>query len=238
LRVTCLSSSVGAKTARKMFRQIASELKEHVPFTALGAVTGIIIMVVVVMTNVPSPISEATFYTLHPLHILLSALVTTAMYTRYRKGKLWAAILIGYFGSVGIATLSDAVIPYLEGTTLNIAISLHIPFIETGKIPFIGIESWQAVNLAALVGIALGYWKQITKVPHSAHVLVSTWASLFYFTAFGIAHWIPLLPLIFIFLFLAVWIPCCFSDIVFPLLFIRKVATPEEITYTNHSAGE
>jgi len=234
-----LSSSVCAKTVRKMIRRIASELKEHAPFTALGAVTGIIIMVIIVLGNVPAQISQATFYTLHPLHIVLSALVTTAIYKRYSKGKLWAAILIGYAGSIGIATLSDAVIPYLEGTALNIEIGFHAPFIETGKMPFLGVAKWVVINSAALIGIALGYWKHATKVPHSGHVLLSTWASLFYFTAFGIAPWIPLLPLIFVFLFLAVWIPCCLSDIVFPLLFVRQVATPEDITYTNqHSAGE
>jgi len=28
--------------------------------------------------------------------------------------------------------------------------------------------------------------------------------------------------IVLIFLFLAVWLPCCLSDIVFPLLFVRK----------------
>ena len=229
-----MSSSVGAKTASKMIRRIASELKEHAPFTAIGAVTGIIIMVIIIFANIPSPISQATFYTLHPLHVMFSALVTTAMYKRYSKGKLWAAILIGYSGSVGIATLSDAIIPYLEGTALNIGIGFHVPFIETEEMPYLGVAKWVVINSAALIGIALGYWKQTTKVPHSGHVLLSTWASLFYFTAFGVASWLPLLPLIFIFLFLAVWIPCCLSDIAFPLLFIKQVATPEDIAYTNH----
>ncbi|MDH4292186.1 MAG: hypothetical protein OEV56_06220, partial [Dehalococcoidia bacterium] len=54
------------------------------------------------------------------------------------------------------------------------------------------------------------------------HVLLSTWASLFYFTAFGIADWIHLLPYVFLLLFLSVWIPCCTSDIIYPLLFVRK----------------
>jgi len=216
-----------------MIRRIASELKEHTPFTAIGAVTGIIIMVIIVLGNVPAQISQATFYSLHPLHVVLSALVTTAIYKRYSQGKLWAAILIGYSGSIGIATLSDVVIPYLGGALLNIQIGFHIPFIETEEIPFIGVTTWPVVNSAAFIGIALGYWKPTTKVPHFGHVLLSTWASLFYFTAFGIAHWLPLLPLVFVFLFLAVWIPCCLSDIVFPLIFIRQVATPEDITYTN-----
>ncbi len=196
-----------------MGKRIAHELKEHVPFTALGAVTGIIIMVIVVLGDVPSHISQTAFYVSHPLHVLLSALVTTAMYMRYKKGKFWVAILIGWTGSIGIATTSDAIIPYLGGTLLHAQMEFHVPFIE---------EWW--INFLALGGIAIGYWKQTTKIPHFGHVLLSTWASLFYILAFGhIAdNWIPLLPFIFLILFLAVWLPCCLSDIVYPLLFLRK----------------
>jgi len=194
-----------------MVNRIAHELKEHIPFTALGALTGIIITVIIVLGNVPSHISHTIFYTLHPLHVLLSALVTTAMYMRYKKGKIWVAILIGWTGSIGIATISDAVIPYLGGSLLHAQMEFHVPFIE---------EWW--INLLALAGIAIGYWKQTTKIPHLGHVLLSTWASLFYIMAFGIADWIPLLPFIFLFLFLAVWLPCCLSDIVYPLLFLGK----------------
>ena len=194
-----------------MVKRIAEELKEHIPFTALGAVTGIIIMVVIVLGNVPSHISQTAFYVSHPVHVLLSALVTTAMYIRYRKAKIWVAVLIGWTGSIGVATISDAMIPYLSGTLLNAHMEFHVPFIE---------EWW--INFLALAGIAIGYWKQTTKIPHFGHVLVSTWASLFYFTAFGVADWIHLLPYVFLFLFLSVWIPCCTSDIIYPLLFVRK----------------
>jgi hypothetical protein len=195
-----------------MVKRIAHELKEHAPFTALGALTGIIIMVIVVLFNVPHHISETVFHTLHPVHVLLSALVTTAMYMRYKKDKIWAVILIGWTGAIGIATISDALIPYLGGKLLHAQMEFHVPFIE---------EWW--INLLALAGIGIGYWRQTTKIPHFGHVLLSTWASLFYIMAFGIADdWIPLLPFIFLILFLAVWIPCCLSDIVYPLLFLGK----------------
>ena len=207
-----------------MINPIAYELVRHIPFTAFGAITGIIIMVIIVFGNVPADISHTAFYTLHPLHIVLSALVTTAMYLRHSKGKVWAAIVIGYVGSIGIATLSDVVIPYLGGALLNVKMEFELPF----------IEKWWLVNPMALIGITIGYWKRATKFPHYGHVLLSTWASLFYFTAFGIAHWIPLLHLIFLFLFLAVWLPCCVSDIVFPLLFVRKVAPPQDVAYNRH----
>jgi len=217
-----------------MPRRILSELKEHAPFTAIGAVTGIILMVIIILADIPATVSEAAFYTLHPLHVVLSALVTTALYRRYSRGKLWAAILIGYLGSVGIATLSDAVIPFLGGSSLNIGIGFHTPFLETEAFPYLGVPKWVVINSAAVIGIAIGYWKQTTKFPHTGHVLLSTWASLFYFTAFGTAAWLPLLPLVLVFLFIAVWIPCCLSDIVFPLLFVRRVASDKNMAYTSH----
>ena len=194
-----------------MFKKIGSELGKHAPYTAGGAASGILIMVIIVFTNVPPDISEAVFYTLHPVHVVLSALVTTAMYKQYGKGKIWAAILIGYTGSIGIATLSDSIIPYLGGALLNIEMEFHVGF----------IEKWWLINPLAFLGIAIGYLRPTTKFPHAGHMLLSTWASLFYFAAFGIANWIPLLPFIFVFLFLAVWIPCCVSDIVYPLLFTK-----------------
>jgi len=205
-----------------MLKRIGQELLHHIPFTAAGAVTGIAAMVVITIWDVPSDISEAFFYTFHPLHLLFSAIVTTALYRKHRRSPFWLTILIGYFGPLAIGTLSDAIIPYIEGNTINIAISFEIPFIETEKMPFIGIPEWILVNAAVFIGIAIGYFKPNTKFPHMWHILISTWASLLYFTAFGTADWLPLLPVIFVFLFLSVWIPCCFSDIVFPLLWTGK----------------
>jgi hypothetical protein len=208
-----------------MLKRIALELAKHAPFTAMGAVIGVIIMLIIHLSDTPKDISEALFYTLHPLHIVFSALVTTAIYKMHHtktKSKLLMTILIGYTGSVGIATLSDAVIPYLGGSTMNIQWSFEWPFLSTDNMPFIGIPKWLVVNAAAVIGIAIGYLKPSTRFPHLGHVLLSTWASLFGFIAFGIADWIPLLPLIFLFLFLAVWLPCCVSDIVYPLLWIRE----------------
>ncbi len=205
-----------------MLKRILSELKEHIPFTLLGAAVGVVIMVVIEVTNAGSSVSEAFFYTLHPLHIVFSALVTTAMFRLHKKNRLWVAILIGYTGSIGIATLSDIIIPYLGGGVLDIPMEFHLPFIEAEKMPFIGIPKWIVVNGSAAIGIAIACWRPFTKLPHMGHVLLSTWASLFSFTAFGEAEWILLIAPVFLLLFLAVWLPCCVSDIVYPLLWVGK----------------
>ena len=143
------------------------------------------------------------------------------MYKKYGNGKFWATILVGYFGSIGIATLSDSMIPYLGEMLLDLPNKgIHIGF----------IEEWWLVNPAALIGVTIGYLRPTTKFPHSGHVLISTWASLFHIImALGEAvTWFTLL-VIFLFLFLAVWVPCCTSDIVFPLLFIRKKLPHQKI---------
>ena len=205
-----------------MLRRIADELGKHAPFTTFGATTGVIIMVTIVFGNILPQVNQVSypiFYTLHPAHVVLSALVSTAMYKKYSNGKIWAAILIGYFGSIGIATLSDSVIPYLGEMLLGLPNKgIHIGF----------IEEWWIVNPAALIGIAIGYWRPTTRFPHSGHVLISTWASLFHIImALGeTVDWVTFLA-IFFFLFLGVWIPCCLSDIAFPLLFTGGVASSE-----------
>lgn len=195
-------------------RTIARELRAHAPFTALGTFMGIIIMALVVHTRVPQHVSAGLFWTFHPIHVLLSALVTAGMYRIHCGGGIWKTILIGYFGSVGIATLSDCIIPYAGEALLHLPHKgLHLGF----------VEKWWLVNPLAAAGITLAFVWPRTKVPHAGHVLLSTWASIFHMTmAMGANFDAAMLVLAAVFLFLAVWIPCCTSDIVFPLLFQRE----------------
>ena len=193
---------------------IATELRTHAPFTAFGTVTGVVIMAAFIQFRIPREISSTLFWTMHPLHVLLSALVTTAMYRLHAGGGIWQTVLIGYVGSIGIATLSDSLIPFAGEWMLDLPYrGIHLGF----------IEKWWLVNPLALAGIALGYVISHTKISHAGHVLLSTWASLFHILmALGTSIDVVTTILIAVFLFLAVWIPCCTSDIVFPLLWIKK----------------
>jgi len=206
-----------------MFSQISKELKIHAPFTIFGAITGIII--IALFQRMPSKLSYNIFYILHPIHVVLSALVTASMYELHTckringkciRGKcnLWVLLIIGYIGSVGIATISDSVIPYLAEVILKMPNrGIHLGF----------IEKWWLVNPLAVIGVLIACFRPTTKFPHAGHVLLSTWASLFHIIMAmggGVLHWFVYVA-IFLFLFLAVWIPCCLSDIVFPLLFVK-----------------
>ena len=208
-------------------KHIYTELKAHAPFTVFGALTGIAIMVVIVYAKVPRAASQVLFWGLHPLHVLLSAMVTAGMYRLHGNRKLWSTVIIGYVGSIGIATLSDSIIPFLGEWLLGLPQrGMHLGF----------IEKWWLVNPLALAGIAIALIWPRTKLPHAGHVLISTWASLFHMTmAMGSDLDVSTMLLTPVFLFLAVWVPCCTSDIVFPLVFATNGA-PDSPDHTQPSA--
>lgn len=194
-----------------LLNTIGVELRRHAPFTAFGTLTGIVIMAVMVTTRAPQSVSQGLFWAFHPAHVLLSALVTAGMYRLHSKGRLVPTFVIGYIGAIGIATLSDCLIPYVGESVLGLPNkAVHFGF----------IEKWWLVNPLALVGIGIACLRPTTKFPHAGHVLFSTWASLFHITmAMDTPVGVFTLILIATFLFTAVWVPCCTSDIVFPLLF-------------------
>ena len=197
-----------------MIAKIIHELKHHAPFTALGTLSGILLMLVIAILRVPRSSTDTMFWFLHPGHVLLSALVTAALYRRNTGAGFIATFAIGYVGSVGIATLSDSVIPFVGEWLLNMPNKgIHIGF----------IEKWWLVNPLVVFGIIVAFFWPRTHIPHAGHVLLSTWASLFHMTmALGDQITLMEMLVIPIFLFLAVWIPCCTSDIGFPLLFVKS----------------
>jgi len=210
-------------------KAILEELKRHAPFTALGAAAGILFFFF--FQGLDEDTEYRLFYVLHPLHVFWSALVTASIYRIYqmkagKAPKWWQVLLVGYIGSVGVCTISDSIIPFVGENVLerfypqshgsqeymHVHAGLHLGF----------IEEWHIINPLVIFGILWALFKPITKAPHALHVFLSTWASLFHLmmavegSITAIAY-----AVIFLTLFLAVWIPCCFSDIVFPLLFIR-----------------
>ena len=197
-----------------MLAKIIGELRHHAPFTAIGTLSGVIIMLFFTNVRGPHSFSNTLFWTLHPIHVLLSALVTAGLYRRRTRGSLRATFIIGYVGAVGIATLSDSLIPFFGEWLLAMPYrGIHIGF----------VEKWYLVNPLVLFGIIIGYFWPRTYIPHAGHVFLSTWASLFHMImAFGDSVPVLHLAVIPVFLFLAVWLPCCTSDIVFPMLFAKN----------------
>ncbi|MBN1803937.1 MAG: hypothetical protein JW837_01680 [Sedimentisphaerales bacterium] len=227
---------------QKRIVMIVKELKSHAPFTLFGAAIGILCMFL--FKNFGSEINHRLFQVFHPAHVILSAIVTASLFKLHKgKSSFLVILLVGYFGSIGIATLSDCVFPFFGETILGVAVPVHseshshdpaddqTPRDEqveyTHQIRpklYLGfIEDWYLVNPAALLGIIIAFLWPHTKFPHAGHVLVSTWASSFH-VLMNTHRELSFMMIIgiFIVLFIAVWLPCCVSDIVFPLLLVKS----------------
>ncbi len=235
---------------------IWEELRGHVPFTLFGAATGIICMVL--FKNFGHEVNHRLFQLFHPTHVVLSAIVTVSLFRLHEKrASLLKIVLVGYLGAIGIATLSDCILPFLGESILGVAIPLHShanseeDANEHGRehetehndhahqhdgeaepagpdlsirqrLHFGFIEDWYLVNPAAFLGIAIALFLPLTKFPHTGHVLISTWASSFHVLMNTGGEFTTIMLIgMFIVLFIAVWLPCCVSDIIFPLLFVK-----------------
>jgi hypothetical protein len=194
---------------------LATELRHHLPWT----VAGVLVALVVVWTGLALwpkafPVNEL-FHIAHPVHLLLSAAATTAMASVHRAGWLRATI-IGVFGSAGVCTLSDIVLPYLGGSLISGAEQMHMHLCITAHpmqvIPFV------------VVGLGVGLAgpkivERSTIYGHGGHVIVSALASLLFLMHSGGVLSIATLGPVLLLLVAAVMIPCCLSDIVVPVLF-------------------
>ena len=162
--------------------------------------------------------SRSMFHLFHPLHICLSAIATTSLFWRHER-HLLRAVTVGALGTIIPCGLSDYVFPYLGGRLLGQTMQLHMCIIDHPQLffPFLGL------------GILGGFWaeERVTGshlFSHGAHVFVSSVASLLYLMSFGFTAWMTDVRLVFpafLIIVLAVWIPCCVSDIVVPTVSVR-----------------
>ena len=93
------------------------------------------------------------------------------------------------------------------------------------KMHFCLIEHPMMIMPFVAAGILLGllaHSESHTLFSHSGHILVSSIASILYLTSYGLNEWIHVLGLVFMYMIFAVVVPCCISDILFPLLLVEN----------------
>lgn len=201
----------------RRFRVLAVEFAHHLPYTI---VSSLIAMGAVWYAGAQQGIAqwafniEWSFHILHPMHVCLSAIATTAVFWRYER-RLMKALLVGFFGTVIPCGLSDYIFPFIGGRLLGQTMELHVCLFEHPKLvlPF--------VLVGMLCGLLLEERMAGSSVfSHGAHIFVSSLASLLYLVSFGFTSWLTDLHLVFpVFLVvvIAVWVPCCISDIAIPV---------------------
>jgi len=218
-------------------RHLREELLAHLPFSIFSTVGGM--MLVAILTFVGQPfygekLPEAfreLFHIFHPVHMLFSATATTAMFWQYER-RVIKALIVGLVGAILVCGASDIVIPHVSGLMLGVEMHFHVCVIEHPGL----VLPFAAVGVVAGF-LASGHIVRATVFSHSVHVVISSSASLLYLVSFGLQNWIDQAGWVFIFVVLAVMVPCCFSDIVFPLLVVTKEDEPRPSPHHHGSGG-
>ncbi len=200
------------------------ELVDHLPFSVSAVAVGLTLAGIICFLT---PIDQAApghdlhehgnpfwdlFHLFHPVHMLFSAAATTAMFWRYER-RVLKAVIVGLVGAIGVCGLSDIVMPHLSLMMLGKRVPWHICVIQHPQMVLSFAAVGVVVGLAASRGV-----RRSTFFSHSLHVFSSSMASIFYLIGpFGRLGWIDSVGVIFLFIIVAVMVPCCLSDIVFPL---------------------
>jgi len=221
-------------------RHVREELLAHLPFSIFSTVGGM--MLVAILTFIGQPFyGEALpgafrelFHIFHPIHMLFSATATTAMFWQYER-RIIKALIVGLAGATLVCGASDILIPHAGGLMLGVKMHFHVCIIEHPGL----VLPFAAVGVVTGF-LASGHIVRATVFSHAVHVLISSSASLLYLVSFGLTDWIHNAGWVFVFVVLAVMVPCCFSDIVFPLLVVTKEGQGRPTPHHHHGreAGE
>ncbi len=187
-------------------KKVVHELKHHIPFTIIATFFAVLLVFLTQKINYSS-----LFFVIHPLHIFASAIVSSAIFYKYKKNFV-QAIIIGVISSISIGSLSDIIFPYLGGIIFQLKTTFHLSLIE---------EPFKIIGIA-IFGSFVGIFTRWTKFPHFIHVFLSVFGSLLYLIAFSSISTIFHFAIAFLVVFFAVLIPCCISDIVIPMLFLKN----------------
>lgn len=209
---------------------IREEVICHIPYTGFSLAFAFAFLAIL---NFVSLVSFATmpeqihqgyhtlFHAFHYLHIIVA--VAGAMITFFRfSNNLLLGFLVAVLAPTFFCILSDILLPTVAGLILGVHMCMHVCFFDL----------WDTINMAAfmLIGVVCGaallHHEESLKLfalrSHFMHIFVSCLASLFYIVAHGFDQWYNAMGILFVFLFIAVIIPCTLSDVVVPLYCARN----------------
>jgi hypothetical protein len=203
---------------------IYGELVCHLPYAVFAAAFGLAILsfISVGQTDAAQLCKTANnlFHSFHFMHIVFAATGTLITFFRFSQNKV-RALLVGIISPAIFCTLSDAIIPYLAGNLMGVQMKFHLFF----------LTEWHNIVPFFVVGLVNGFilsehrqskQEAYSLFSHVGHILVSSLASLFYLVANGCTNWFDSIGMVFIFLVVAVVVPCTLSDIVVPMMLAKK----------------
>ena len=204
---------------------ITGELLCHLPYAIFSVSLGLAVLSFLSFISLGMQPEQARsganmlFHAFHFMHIVFAVTGALITFLRFSKNTLMGLFVAGVVGSA-FCILSDAVMPYVAGRMLGVAMEFHICFVSElhNVLPFLVVGLINGLALSRHDHERQGLYS-ITS--HFVHILVSSFASMFYLVGHGYGNWQSEMGLVFLFLIIAVLIPCTLADIVIPMSFAK-----------------
>lgn len=202
------------------------EIMHHLPYAIFSVAFGLIILSFVDFFM--PQMSEAQmedkldilFHSFHFLHIIFAVTGSFIAFSRYSKKLLYGTV-VSILTALVFCTLSDVILPYLGGMLLGVHMHIHFCFISEvhNVIPFLLVGLLNGVVMSNHTSTVKGFYSVSA---HFSHIFISSLASLFYLIGHGLTDWYPKMGFLFIFLIIAVVVPCTMADVIVPIWFAKR----------------
>lgn len=213
---------------------IMGELLHHLPYAVFSIALGLIILSFLDVFGLGTGHTHAhghdhvhevmggahlLFHNFHFLHIIFAMTGCLVTFSRFSNNVV-KGIIVAFISSFFFCTLSDVILPYLSGIVLGVHMNFHICFISEfyNVLPFYIIGLINGLVMSRHNSAIKGFYSVGS---HFGHILISSLASLFYLISEGFNNWYPQMGLLFLFLIVAVVIPCTLADVIVPIFFAR-----------------
>ncbi len=206
---------------------IMKELVAHLPYAIFSVAFALVILSFISFFMVTQENSEVLtsgakilFHSFHFMHLVFAATGTIITFFRFSRGFI-KAIIIGTICPAVFCMMSDVLLPYLGARMLGVTMTLHICFVTdiSKVVPFLCVG---ILNGFVMSRHRTSLQPMYSVFSHSIHTLVSSLASTFYLVSHGFVGWYHHIGFVFVFLIIAVVLPCSLSDVVVPILFARS----------------
>jgi len=206
---------------------VLGELINHMPYAIFSVALSMVLLGFTTYFSVGQTNNHVVckgaavlFHVFHYMHLVFAATGSLLSYYHFATGAL-RGILVAVGSTITFCMLSDMIFPYLGGRLLGIDMKFHVCFYH---------EFWSVAPFL-IVGILNGfiisrYHKELQTsylfFSHFTHILVSSLASAFFFVSHGFSNWYAYCGVVFLFLIIAVVVPCSLSDVVVPMVVARS----------------
>jgi hypothetical protein len=205
---------------------ITSEVICHFPYAVFSVAFGLAVLSIIsflslcnIDTQTMCRGAHMLFHSFHFMHIVFAATGTLITFFRFSKNIL-KGLIVGALTASFFCTMSDSILPYIGGRILGVDMHFHLCFFtELDKVlPFLFVGLLNGYIMSKHHASKQSFYSTFS---HFFHILVSSFASIFYLVAHGFIHWWASIGFVFLFLIIAVVIPCTFSDVVVPMFFAK-----------------